>query len=85
MFKFLKNSKKESANDSGKSQPKLNFLQRAAMKKLEKMTPQERDTMIQDAMKPENREKLIEAIEKMQSSGMVSKSQIEKAKKQIGL
>lgn len=83
MLKFFKKSKNKSNLPNDK--PKLNFLQKAAMKKLEKMTPEERDKMIQDALKPENRQKLVEAMEKMKASGMVSKSQMEKVKKQMGV
>jgi len=64
---------------------KMGMLQRIAMKKLEKMGPEERDKIIQDALKPENREKILAVIEQMKKSGQVTDEQIEMAKKKLGL
>ena len=66
-------------------QPKLGFLQRMAMKKIEKMSPEEREKMLQDAMAPKNRGKLIKEMEKMVKSGMMSKNQMKKAKERMGI
>ncbi len=82
MFNFLKKSKNNNQNDN---QQKMGMLQRIAMKKIQNMSPGEREKMMQEAFKPENRDKLMKAMEQMQASGQVSKSQIEEAKKRLGL
>lgn len=64
---------------------KMGMLQRIAMKKLEKMSPGERNKMMQEAFKPENKGKLLAAMEQMKKTGMVSDEQIELAKKKLGL
>ena len=75
--------KKTSTNSDGTQ--KLGMLQRLAMKKVEKMSQGEREKMMQDALKPENRDKLLKAMEQMKKSGMISESQIQKAKEKLGL
>lgn len=64
---------------------KLGTLQRIAMKKLEKMSPEEKNKMMQDAMKPENKEKILAVIEQMKKTGQLTDEQIEVAKKKLGL
>ena len=61
------------------------MLQAMAMKKMAKMSPQERQKMMQEAMKPENRDKIMGMMESMKSSGQVNDEQIEKAKKMLGM
>lgn len=61
------------------------MLQRIAMKKLEKMSPEERNKVMQDAMKPENKDKILAVIEQMKKSGQLTDEQIEMAKKKLGL
>lgn len=75
--------KKTTTNSDGSQ--KLGMLQRLAMKKVEKMSQGEREKMMQDALKPENRDKLLKAMEQMKKSGMISESQIQKAKEKLGL
>jgi DNA polymerase III delta prime subunit len=75
--------KKTSTNSDGTQ--KLGMLQRLAMKRVEKMSQEEREKMMQDALKPENRDKLLKAMEQMKKSGMISESQIQKAKEKLGL
>ncbi len=75
---------KKTTTSSDGSQ-KLGMLQRLAMKKVEKMSQGEREKMMQDALKPENRDKLLKAMEQMKKSGMISESQIQKAKEKLGL
>lgn len=65
--------------------PKMGMLQAIAMKKLAKMSPQERNKMIQDAKKPENQEKIMAAIEQMKKMGMASDEQIAQAKEMLGM
>ena len=70
---------------SGSDTQKLGMLQRIAMKKLEKMSPEEKDKLMQDALKPENKDKILSVIEQMKKSGQLSDEQIEMAKKKLGL
>jgi len=67
------------------SAPKMGMLQSLAMKRLAKMSPQERNKMMQEAMKPENRGKIMDMMNAMKASGQVTDAQIEQAKKMLGL
>ncbi len=75
---------KKSNNNTNDTQ-KLNMLQRLAMKKAQNMSPGERNKMMQEAMKPENRDKLMKAMEQMKKAGMISEEQIKLAKEKLGL
>ncbi|OGI17657.1 MAG: hypothetical protein A3J63_02560 [Candidatus Moranbacteria bacterium RIFCSPHIGHO2_02_FULL_40_12b] len=66
-------------NNSGV--PHMGFLQRLAMKKLEKMSPEEREKITREAMKPENMEKIQKVMEQMESSGQFSEEQMNETKK----
>ena len=83
MWNPFKKDDKVELDENG--QPKLGFLQRMAMKKIEKMSPEEKEKMLQDALAPKNREKLLKEMEKMQKSGMLSKNQLKKAKERMGI
>jgi len=76
-------SKKVQLDEDGK--PKLGFLQRMAMKKIESMSPEERDKLMQDAFNPKNRKKLLKEMDKMVEQGIMSKSQLRKAKERMGI
>ncbi len=73
--------KKNSKNDK----QKMGMLQAMAMKKMAKMSPQEQKKILEDAKKPENREKMQAAIEQMKKMGLANDEQIEQAKKMLGL
>ena len=73
------------ATDSEIKSPKMGMLQAIAMKKMAKMSPQERQKMMQEAMKPENKGQMLAAIEQMKKMGMASEEQIAQAKKMLGL
>jgi hypothetical protein len=79
MFDFFRKNK----NTDDKQ--KMGMLGALAMKKIEKMTPQEREKMTQEVMKPENRDKLLGAMEKLQKTGMINEEQIKLAKEKLGL
>jgi len=79
MWNPFKNKK----TDDG--QPKMGFLQRMAMKKFEQMNPEEKEKVFRDAFDPKNRKKLLKSFEEMEKSGMVSKSQLKKAKERMGI
>ena len=63
----------------------MGMMQKIAMKKLEKMSPEERNKLAQEAFKPENREKLLAVIEQMKSSGQMTEQQYQEAKQKLGL
>jgi len=64
---------------------KMGMLQRIAMKKLEKMSPEERSRVMQEALKPENKDKILAVMEQMKKTGQVTDEQLELAKKKLGL
>lgn len=67
----------------------MGFMQRMAMKKLEKMSPEERAKMMKKVMTPENinknREDILKTIEQMEKSGQMNSHQAFEAKKRLGL
>lgn len=87
----FKKKKKKKTNpitgetEIGEDMPKMGMLQSLAMKKLAKMSPQERNKMMQEALKPENRGKIMGMMDAMKASGQVTDAQIEQAKKMLGL
>lgn len=67
------------------SGPKMGMLQKLAMKKLEKMSPEERNKLMQEALKPENQEKILTVMDEMRKSGHVSEEQLKLAKEKLGI
>jgi hypothetical protein len=65
--------------------PKMNMLQRLAMKRMERMSLQEKAKMMQEFLKPENKDKLLSAMEMMRKSGQISQEQYDIAKKRMML
>jgi len=64
---------------------KMGMLGRIAMKKLEKMNPAEREKMMQDAFKPENKDKMLAVMDQMRTSGQITEEQYNQAKRRLGL
>jgi len=62
----------------------MGMMQKIAMKKLEKMSPEERNKMMQDAFKPENRDKMLAVMEQMKKSGQMTEDQYKMAKERLG-
>jgi hypothetical protein len=62
----------------------MGMMQKIAMKKLEKMSPEERNKIMRDAFKPENKEKMFAAMEQMKASGHISEEQYEAARQKLG-
>ena len=77
---FKKNTEQDEENS-----PKMNMLQRLAMKRMERMSPQEKAKMMQEVMKPENKDKLLSAMEMMRKSGQISEEQYRMAKEKMGM
>lgn len=63
----------------------MGMLQSLAMKKLAKMSPEEQQKLAQNIMKPENRDKLIVAMEMMKKTGQITDEQLAEVKKKFGL
>ncbi len=67
----------------------MNMLQRFAMKRLMKMSPEEREKTLRKAMTPKNIEKhkgeIIASLEMMRKSGQISDDQYRLAKAKFGL
>lgn len=80
---------KKNNSQSDDDQPKMGMIQRLAMKKLERMSPEERDKLMQKALNPENvaknKDQILAAMEKMKASGQATDEQIEMAKRKFGL
>lgn len=81
--------KKKRGDENSAEKQKMGMLQRLAMKKLEKMDPKEREKLIQKALLPENiaknKDKILETMEQMKSSGNLTDEQIKMAKEKLGL
>ena len=80
-----KETEKKNEQPKVDNSPKMNMLQRLAMKKIERMSPQERAKMMQEVLKPENKDKLLSAMEIMRKSGQISEEQYRLAKEKMGI
>lgn len=76
--------KKKSGTKDEESPNKMGMMQMLAMKKIAKMNPQERNKMMQEAMKPENREQIMKVLDFMKKSGQLTDDQMAQAKKMFG-
>jgi hypothetical protein len=67
----------------------MSFMQRMAMKKLEKMSPDEREKLMKKVMTPKNinknKEDILSYLERMEKSGAMNSHQVFEAKKRLGL
>ena len=63
----------------------MGMMAKVAAKKAQKMSPKEREKMMQEAFNPKNRDKMIEVMEQMRRSGYISEEQYQAAKMQFGL
>lgn len=67
----------------------MNMLQRFAMKRIMAMSPEERNKVMQKALKPENVQKhkkeILEQLDMMKRSGQMSDDQYRLAKRKLGL
>jgi len=82
-----KDDKKKS--DNPLDPENMGFMQRMAMKKLEKMSPEEREKLMKKVMTPDNIQKnkadILKTLEQMKKSGQMNDHQIFEAKKRLGL
>lgn len=69
---------------SAMSSTAMGMLQKVAAKKLQNMSPQEQQKMMQEAFKPENKKKLLDIMEQMRSAGQITEDQYRQAKQRLG-
>lgn len=79
---FTKNKKGD--GDSEKDSQKMGMMEKIAMKKLAKMSPQERDKMVREFLDPKNKDKIEKVMKYMKASGKVTEEQIEEVRKKMG-
>ena len=84
------NKKKKKGSNANPADPKnMGMLQRIAMKKIEKMSPAEREKLMQKVMTPKNIEKNKDAIlaqmTNMLKSGQMTQQQFIEARKRLGI
>jgi hypothetical protein len=81
--------KKSDKNADPMDPANMGFMQRMAMKKLEKMSPEEREKLMKKVMTPDNIQKnkadILKTLEQMKKSGQMNDHQIFEAKKRLGL
>ncbi|MFA5777811.1 MAG: hypothetical protein WC906_05260 [Parcubacteria group bacterium] len=86
---FKKTSSSNNGSDDKDNTQNMGFVQRLAMKKMMSMSPEQREKMMKKIMTPENisknKDKILEAMEQMKASGQMSASQVEEAKRRLGL
>lgn len=63
----------------------IGMAAKIAEKKMRNMSPKEQQKMMAEAFKPENKNKLLQAMEMMKNSGQISQEQYDMAKKRLGL
>ena len=61
------------------------MMSKIAMKKLQNMSPQERQSMAREAFKPENKDKMLSVMEQMRKTGQITEEQYNMAKQKLGL
>lgn len=72
-------------NSDGDGTQKLGMLQRIAMRKMEKMSPQEREKMMKEAFDPKNHDKMLKVLDAMKASGQITQEQYDMAKQKMGI
>lgn len=63
----------------------MSMMQKVAMKKLQKMSPQEQQKMMREALNPKNKDKMLSVMEHMKKSGQITEEQYRMAKEKLGL
>lgn len=88
----FKKSKKADEKDSLENIPgveNMGMMQKMAMKKVMKMSPEKRDDLVKKFLEPKsvqkNKKKILEMLDQMEKSGQMNKHQIFEAKKRLGV
>ena len=81
--------KKTDKNADPMDPQNMGFMQKMAMKKLEKMSPEEREKLMKKVRTPDNIKKnkddILKTLEQMKRSGQMNDHQVFEAKKRLGL
>mgnify|MGYP001446422015 CR=1 FL=1 len=77
--------KKNTGRNDDDNMQKMGMLQRIAMKKVEKMSQEEREKMMKEVLNPKNHDKMIKVLDTMLSSGQITREQYDLAKGKMGL
>ncbi len=62
----------------------MNMMQKVAMKKLAKMSPQEQQKLAREAFKPKNKDKMLATMKQMRKAGQITEAQFQMAKQKLG-
>lgn len=85
----FKKNKEGEKNANPMNPENMGMLQKMAMKKIMKMSPQEREALMKKVMTPENisknKKEILAHLDQMQKSGQMNSHQIFEAKKRLGL
>jgi hypothetical protein len=79
MFNPFKKAKSQASNMA------MGMMAKVAMKKLQKMSPQEQQKIMREAMNPKNKDKMLVMMEQMRAAGQITDEQFRMAKKKMGL
>lgn len=63
----------------------MGMMAKIAEKKMRNMSPKERQSMVNEAFKPENKDKMLAVMEQMKKSGQITEEQYNLAKQRMGL
>ena len=62
----------------------MNMMQKVAMKKLAKMSPQEQQRLAREAFNPKNKDKMLSTMKQMRKAGQITEAQYQMAKQKLG-
>lgn len=79
MFNPFKKAKQSVSNTA------MGMMSKIAMKKMQNMSPKEQQKMMQEAFKPENKDKMLAVMEQMRKSGQITDEQYNLAKQKLGM
>lgn len=79
MWNPFKKAKQSASNAA------VGMAAKLAEKKMRNMSLKERQSMMAEANKPENRGKMLAVMEQMKKTGHITEEQFEEAKKRLGL
>ncbi|HLN18755.1 MAG TPA: hypothetical protein VK255_01130 [Patescibacteria group bacterium] len=63
----------------------IGMAAKIAEKKMRNMSPKEQQKMMAEAFKPENRDKMLQAMEIMKNSGQITEEQFRMTKERLGI
>lgn len=70
---------------SSASHAAMGMMAKIAEKKMKNMSPKEQQKMMQEAFKPENKDKMLAVMEQMRKSGLLTEEQCNAARSKLDL